>query len=251
MIGNILSIFSVLLLVCIIPTSWMIYKKKLTFLSGVFLGTFLFLVSFGCSVFGTSIMYGYSPIDYAVNVFFDNILAGYNALSGISEEELQIISSIITEGRNLYFTLMPAIVIILALVWSYVIIMIFKGVLALFRKDVSGFWRFCDFKMPKTAVLLAVFSYFLSGVFNGEQLGYAFLNFTSIMFTLTSLCGLSLIDYGLRKKVKISVLRAFVYIVIFGVLTIFMGIGTNLLTFVGMIDAFFDIRNAKAKINKF
>lgn len=250
MIVNILNIFSVLLWICIIPTAWMIYKKKLTFLNGMFLGTFLFLVSFGCSVFGTIIMYGYSPIDYMVNGIFDNILAGYNALSGVSKEEIQAISNIVTMVRELYFTLMPTIVIILGLAWSYVIIMIFKGAFALFRKDVSGFWRFCDFKMPKTAVFLSVISYLLSIAFDGEQIGYAFLNFSSIIFTLTSVCGLSLIDYGLRKKVKISVLRAFIYIIIFGGLAAIMGIGTSLLTFVGMVDSLFNIRNARAKTNK-
>lgn len=250
MIGNILSIFSILVELCIIPTVWLVYKKKLTFLNGVFLGTFLFLVSFGCSVFGTSVMYGYSPIDYAVNGIFDDIMAGYNTVSGISKDEIQAVSNIIAMVKELYFTLMPTIVITLGLVWAYVILMIFKGAFALFRKDVSGFWRFCDFKMPRTAIFLAVISYLLSIVFDAEQIGYAFLNFASIIFIITSVCGLSVIDYGVRKKIRISVLRALIYIIIFGVLTVFMGIGTSLLTFVGMFDSVFDIRNAKVKINK-
>ena len=250
MIGNILSVFSILVELCIIPTAWLVYKKKLTFLNGVFLGTFLFLVSFGCSVFGTSVMYGYSPIDYAVNGIFDDIMAGYNAVSGISEDEIRAISNVIAMIKELYFTFMPTIVISLGLAWSYVILMVFKGVVALLRKDVSGFWKFCDFKMPKTAVFLAVAAYLLSMAFDAQQIGYAFLNFASIIFTLTSVCGLSVIDYGVRKKVKFSVLRALIYIIIFGVLTIFMGMGTGLLTFAGMFDSFFDIRNAKIRINK-
>lgn len=250
MIGNVLSIFSILLKLCIIPTGWLVYKKKLTFLNGVFLGTFLFLTSFGCSVFGTSLMYGYSPIDYAVNGLFDDILAGYNAVSGITQDELKTISTVIEMMKELYFTLMPTIVISFGMAWSYVILMICKGVLALMRKEVSGFSKFCDFKMPKTAIFLAIASYLLSMVFDTGKIGYAFLNFASIIFAVTSVCGLSVIDYGVRKKIKLSILRALIYIIAITVLTIFTGMGATILTIAGMFDSFFDIRNPKIRINK-
>ena len=149
MIGNILSFLSVLLNLCIIPTAWLIYKKKLKFLSGVFLGTFLFLVSFGCLVYGTHLLYGYSPIDYFVNTYFSEVTSMYNSMPGITEDQLQMISNIMAMLKEYYFTYMPSLVVSMSLGFSYVIIMIFKGVLALFKKDVSGFGKFCDFRMPK------------------------------------------------------------------------------------------------------
>ena len=250
MIGNILSVFSTLLVFCIIPTVWLVYKKKLAFLNGVFLGTFLFLVSFGCSVYGTYLIYGYSPIDYMVNGYFDEVTRAYNSISGITADEIQILNVIIEKLRVYYFTFMPTLVVTLGLAGSYVIFMIFKGAFALFRKDVSVFSKFCDFKMPKSAVFFAIIAYVISLALSGKQTGYAFLNFSSIIFTLTTVCGLSVIDYGVRKKIKFSVLRALIYILIISVLTVFMGMGTNLLTFVGMFDAFFDIRNGGVKFHK-
>ena len=250
MIGSILSIFSILLQLCIIPTAWLVYKKRFKFLNGVFLGTFLFLVSFGCSVYGTYMIYGYSPIDYMVNTYFDQVILSFSTMPGIASDEIQILNQITERLKEYYFTFMPTLVVTLGIVWSYVILMIFKGVLALLRKDVSGFGKFCDFKMPKSAVFFAIIAYLVSSAFSGERIGYALLNFSSIIFTLTAVCGLSIIDYGVRKKIRFSLLRVIIYIIVISVLTVFMGFGTNLLTFVGMFDAFFDIRNGGVKFHK-
>ena len=250
MIGNILSVFSILLNLCIIPTGWLVYKKKLKFLSGVFLGTFLFLVSFGCSVYGTHLVYGYSPIDHMINTYFDSIASVYGSIGGVTEDQLLAFNNINTALKEYYFTFMPSLVVTTALGCSYIIIMLFKGILALFKKDISNFDRFCDLRMPKSALFFAIIAHGLSFVFDSERLGYAFLNFGSIIFTLVAVCGLSVIDYGLRKKIRFSILRTFIYIIVFGILTLFMGIGTSLLTFIGMFDSFFNIREIKIKFHK-
>ena len=247
MIMVILSVFPLLLQLCIIPTAWLVYKKKLKFLSGVFLGTFLFLVSFGCSVYGTHLMSGYSIIDYTVNTYFEGFVKAYESIPGVAEKDIQMIKTLAEEIKRIYFTYMPSLIVTINLVLSYVILMICKGALALLKKDVSGFGKFCHLKMPKSAMFLAIISYLLFMVFGSERVGYAFLNFASIMYTLTAFCGLSIIDYGLRKKISFSLLRAIIYIVVIGFLTLLGGLGTSLLTFAGMYDAFFDIRNRKRK----
>jgi len=247
MIKVILSVFSVFLQLCIIPTAWLVYKKKLNFLNGVFLGTFLFLMSFGCSVYGTHLLSGYSIIDYTINTYFEGFIKAYESIPGISAGDIQMIKTLTEEVKGIYFTYMPTLIVTTNLILSYVILMICKGVLALFKKDISGFGKFCDLKMPKSAMFFAIISYLLFMVFGDERIGFAFLNFASIMYTLTAFCGLSIIDYGLRKKIKFSLLRAVIYIVVIGLLTLMGGLGTSLLTFAGMYDAFFDIRNRKRK----
>ncbi|MEE1042526.1 MAG: DUF2232 domain-containing protein [Clostridia bacterium] len=248
MIGNILSVFSVLLNLCIIPTAWLIYKKKLKFLSGVFLGTFLFLVSFGCSVYGTQLMYGYSPIDYMVNAYFDEVASLYSTFPELTEDQLQMISNILATLKEYYFTYMPSLVVTFSLGLAYVILMLFKGVFALFKKDVSPFGKFCDLRMPKSALFFAIIANVLAIVYSHGRISYGFLNFGSIIYTITAVCGLSVVDFGLRKKIRFSILRALIYVLVFGILTVLTGI--NVLAFIGMFDAFFNLREIKIKFRK-
>lgn len=247
MIANILNILSILLMLCVIPTAWLVYKKKLTFFNGVFLGTFLFLVSFACSVYGTYVMYGYSPVDSVINSAFDNVMNAYSSVQGISAEEIQLLNQYIEQAKSMYSILLPSVIVLGNLFWVYVIFMISKGVFAVFRKDVSGFAKFCDLKMPKTALILAIISCLLSVVFKNRQFSYAFFNFSVIIFMVSSVCGLSVIDYAFRKKLRYSVLRALIYIAAMLVLTVITGIGGSLLVFIGMADSVFDFRKTKLK----
>lgn len=249
MIGNLMNILSILLMLCVIPTAWLVYKKRLTFFSGVFLGTFLFLMSFGCSVYGVSVMYGYSPLDVMLNNAFADIVNMYSSVPGISADDIGAVNQVMMEVKDFYVVLLPSIVILSNLFWVYMIMMIAKGAFALFRKDVSGFAKFCDLKMPKSALLLSVISHILFLVFKNQQIGYAFLNFSSIIFMICSVCGLSVIDYAFRKKFKISVLRALIYVAALFTLTVLTGIGGTVLTFVGMMDAVFDFRKMKTDKN--
>ena len=73
MIITIVNVLSILLMLCVIPTVWLVYRKKIKFFNGVFLGTFLFLMSFGCVVYGFKIVNGYSPIDDFLNNFFVSV----------------------------------------------------------------------------------------------------------------------------------------------------------------------------------
>lgn len=250
MISDLMNILSVLLMLCVIPTAWLVYKKKLTFFSGVFLGTFLFLMSFGCSVYGVYVMHGQSPLDAMINTMFDSITKAYTSTPGLAAEDLEMLSAVTAQLKNSYSILLPSIIVLSNLFWAYIILMISKGVLALFRKDVSGFAKFCDLKMPKMALFLAVISYFLSMVFKDRQVGYAFLNFSEIIFIVCSVCGLSVIDYAFRKKLKISLVRALIYIVAFFTLTLITGLGGSVLVFAGMLDSVFDFRKFSVKTHR-
>ncbi len=249
-IVNILDILSLLLILGIFPTAWLVYKKRIKFLNGVFIGTFLFLLSFGCPVYLTQLLYGYSPIDLMVNSTIDGLAESYNSLPGITADQSAKMGQLMDAFKNMYFVLMPTVVVISNLFWSYLLLVLSKGVFALFRKDVSGFGKFCDFKMSRSALVLGIVAYILSAIFDGHQISYGFMNFSSIIFIVTSFCGFSMIDFWLRKKVKYSVLRALIYIVGLGTLSLFMGIGTSLLLFVGIADASFDFRKGPSKTKR-
>lgn len=242
MIADILSIFALLLILCIIPTAWLVYKRKIKFLNGVFLGTFLFLMSFGCSVYGVYLLEGYSPIDKMLSVAFESMEAAFRSLPGITTGDLTAVMKIVETVKEMYVALIPSIIVLFCLGWSYILLMISKGILALLKKDVSGFARFCDFKMPKSTLFIAALTYILHMIFDGKQIGFAFLNFSSIILSVTTFCGISVIDYKLRNKIRFSVLRFIVIILLIMALSLVFGDGTGIFMFIGMFDSVFNFR---------
>ncbi len=244
---KILDVLSMVLLFGIVPTSLLVYKKKIKFLNGVFTGAFLFLLSFGCSVFAAQLLYGYSPIDFAVTNTVDGFISVYESMPETSAEQVSQLKQIMDMVKELYFLLIPTIVVVSSLMWSYALLMLAKGIFAIFRRDVSGFSRLCDFKMPRSAILVGIAAYALSFVFKKYQISYAFANLVAIILAITTFCGFSMVDYWLRKKIRWSILRVPVYIVGFGLLSLLMGMGASILLFVGIADASFDLRNGVKK----
>ena len=247
MIGTVLYVLSILLKLGIIPAAVLIYKKKITFLQGLFVGTFLFLASFGCQVYSANLTYGYSLIDSVVNEIFDTMLASYSVTAGLAAEEAALMQSIITSVRDMYFALFPCIMVCTNLMWAYFLLMLSKGLLALFKRDVSGFVRFCDFRMSRAGIFMGIVAYILSSFMDGSRVSLAFENLCAIIIFATFVCGFSLVDFKLRSRVRLSVVRFLIYVVLGTFLM--MGIGPVVLVIIGVIDAFGDLRKPKKKIN--
>lgn len=238
MIITITNVLSVLLMLCVIPTVWLVYRKKIKFFNGVFLGTFLFLMSFVCSMYSVHIEYGYTPYDiFATNT--QRMIYAYSTTPGITSGQLQALKSAVAQLQNFYTTLLPALIVLANLLLVYMIFMISKGVFAIFKKDVSGFTKFCNLKMPGMAILLALLSYILSDIVNDTRLGYAFMNFAVIIFNVCTVCGMSAIDYAVRKKIRLSVVRFIIYV------AVFIGFGnflSTILPFIGIVDGILNFR---------
>lgn len=247
MIMYILYFLALLIGFCIIPTAILIYKKKITFFNGVFLGTFLLLTSFGCVVFGFTMVNGYSPIDSFLNNLFENLKLVFNMVNDIPAGNQQAIFKLIDEMKNIYITLLPSMIIMSCLIWAYISIMFIKGILAIFKKDTSGFKKFSQLKMPKSALFIAAVAFIVSSIVGDGKAGYALMNFSSIILSLTTICGLSFIDYKLRKKVRFAVVRIIIYMVLVLMLNYILGDATGLFLFVGMFDTVFDFRKRDEK----
>lgn len=247
MIGTVLYVLSILLKLGIIPAAVLIYKKKITFLQGLFVGTFLFLASFGCQVYSANITYGYSLIDSVVNGVFDDMLVAYSVSNGLAAEEAAFMQSIITSVRDMYFALFPCIVVCTNLMWAYVLLMLSKGLLALFKRDVSGFMRFCDFKMSRAGIFMGIVAYILSAAMDGSRVSLAFENLCAIIIFATFVCGFSVVDFKLRSRFRLSVVRFLIYVFLGTFLM--MGIGPIVLVIIGVIDAFGDLRKPKKNVD--
>ena len=138
-------------------------------------------------------------------------------------------------------------IIMSCLIWSYIVLMLAKGILAIFKKDISGFKKFSELKMPKSALFAATVAFIVSSIAGDGKVGYALINFSSIILSLTTVCGLSFIDFKLRKKVKLSVVRIIIYVALMLILNFILGDATGLFLFVGMFDTVFDFRKRDKK----
>ncbi len=248
MIIVILDILAILFLLCIIPAAWLVYKKKLTFINGVFLGTFLFLVSFGCTFLGTYYAYGQSPIDITINTVFGSLSNVYLNMPDLSAEGISSINNLLEKVKNMYIIYMPSIIVMGNLLWAYALLMAAKGILALLRKDVSGFSKFSELQMSKMALGLGALSYVVSILLKDtDKIGYVFANFAEIVFSIGAFCGLSVIDFYFRKKLRPSVLRVLIYIAAYFITSLFAGIGGGILMLIGLADALYDFRKFRPK----
>lgn len=243
-----LYILSIILKVAVIPVAILIYKKKLTFLQGLFATALLFTASFVCEIFSVNIAGNYSYIDSVVNNSFDNIKNTYSVENGLTAQQAAGISEIVEYVRNLYFALFPSIVLIIQLIGAYFWLMVSKGILALCKKDVSGFWRFCDFKMPKGSIWMGVLCLCAYVAMANTRVGFAFLNITVILAFATFVCGVSVIDFKIRKRIQNSFIRFFLYIAASGFV---LGIGMWAVLIAGMIDAFFNLRVPRRRPDDF
>lgn len=239
-----LYILSIILKVAVVPVAVLIYKKKLTFLQGLFTATLLFTASFACEIFYLNIAGNYSYIDSVVNTSFDNIKNTYSVENGLTAQQAAGISEMVEYVRNLYFTLLPSLILIIQLIGAYFWLMVSKGILALCKKDVSGFWRFCDFKMPKGSIWMGILCLCAYVVIADSRVGFAFLNIAVILAFATFVCGVSILDFKLRKRIQNSFIRFLIYLAVSGFV---FGIGMWAVLIAGMIDAFFNLRVPRKK----
>lgn len=245
------DILSVAFKLFVIPLIILVYKKKITFIQGLFLGTVFFIASFGCNVYSFYKLNGYSIIDASVNTAFDEIDKIIASMSQTyPADQISAMSKLMKTLKNVYLIMFPSLLVIIYLIFNYILFMIAKGILALFKKDTGAFKRFCDFKMAKEGIFFGIVAYLFSSVFTQSRLAYGFLNFSEIIFFATAVCGLSVVDYRLRKKIKISFLRFLIYLSFFVVLGAFVSVTYGILAVIGAYDAFFDIRNPKIHINR-
>jgi len=245
---KIASVISVCLALSIIPMIILVYKNHLSFIKGVILGAIAFVASFSVRVFTFSKMYGFSLIDAYINGVYDQLSQMSTSLSGqLPAEQLALFNNAITQVKNFYFAMFPSILVISCLLWSYLIFMIGKGIIYLLKKDTSSFLRFCDFRMAKLGIFLGIIAYAVSSFITQTRVAYGLLNFTAIIFSVTTVCGLSVIDYKLSKKIKLSIVRAIIYIIAFVMFGLVSPILCGVLAVIGTYDACFDGRKSKKK----
>ena len=263
MISTILSIVSLIMMIAFIPIMVLTFRGRLQFLQGVLLSSGAMVLSFVASVSGLNMQIGQNIINIAINETFEQIKQTFET---VPTEQLQKMLGNITVDQatafrgeiantlvyisDMYTLLFPAIMILSILAFCFVAFMLIKLILGLFKFDVSNFPMFSEFKISKTTIIALFVSLFGASAFPLPTINAAFLNIAVVIIGAMTVCGFSLFDFQVRKKVDNSWARVLIYVAItvlgFSLSSILM----YSLVFAAIIDSFFDFRKLSPKEEK-
>ena len=141
---------------------------------------------------------------------------------------------------RLYF---PSIVVITSMVIGYVIVRFCSFFIKRLKiKDIYTV-PFSMLKAPKSMSTAAVVLYLISIFGNKEGAFWAVsANVVLILYTIIGVCGLSLIDNKLSKKISKGGVRALIYVALFLFGGGLMAMAANLLVIVGILDSSHNFR---------
>lgn len=256
-IYNLLSYIVLLLVIVFLVLT---FKKKMPFFTGVFSTAATFVASFILSVFAANAQTGGNIIDTIINQQFDQVIQSFQSLTpdmlqsiyggNLTPADLETIKSQFAVAaqtlKDLYVIVFPAVIILTTLALSFLLFMLVKTVIRIFRKDVSAYPDFVALRMPKSATIVLGVTMVLSLIVSGA-VGNAFLNIAIIMIGVAMVCGLAFILYMVKTLSKSIATRIFGYLAVLLVLSLFYTFSTYILGFAAILDSFLNLRTRMIK----
>lgn len=224
------------------------FKNKISYVKGICLGTICQLVSFVLSVANSIFAYGENPIDIAINGTFSHIKQLISTMpveqfaSVFGDAKTAEALSIIETLREAYIILFPAMIIISYAFITLSLFIVIRGVLTLLKKDVSFIPKFNQIALTKPVLIGGVFSFAMGYFLSGTVFGNAFSNIELVFVAFLTVCGLSLIDFVLAKKIKYGIIRFIIYFALLIFASGIFGIILYVGAFLALIDAFKNFR---------
>ncbi len=150
-----------------------------------------------------------------------------------------LISTLETTIR-LYF---PSFVVISSMITGYIIIRVSGFVIKRAKLADVAIVRFSMLKAPRSMSIIAVLLYTAYIFMNSKSAFWPLLvNIVMILYTILGICGLSVLDYKFKDKIKSPIARFAIYFLVFLLGSAFMNIVLNILIIVGILDAGRDFR---------
>lgn len=147
------------------------------------------------------------------------------------------ISEMMTQTANLFLLSLPTIIIATSVIYAYIVSMV--GIFFMKRLRVASvsYTKFYMICAPRsmciiTFILLLIIQ--LGGI--EGTFGAALQNLYSLSVFYIAICGLSAIDYSLKKKIPRGILRAIIYIAVFLVGSVLSSFMITVLTVIGYLD---------------
>ncbi len=255
MLIGLLGFLSVALFASAILIIMMTFKYKTPFFSGVFATAGAFLASFLTGIYRANLMSGTKVI----SVYIDEVFAAlgkmlgdaaagqpYGLFGGIPTENAQKAQDLLMQSieavKEAYILSFPAMLILYTLLASFVIYMLTKQVVALSKRDVSHFPLFSELILRRSATFILALALLLPRLIKSQMISAAFTNIAIILSGVAILCGISMIDFFLRRKLKNAWLRFALYIAAAAVLSGGLLMALMLMVFVAAADSLRDFR---------
>ncbi len=250
--GNIISALSLILMSCVPGgiAGYMIGRKKTFFITlfstclAVCIGWIFELVMLE-TIIGNGIDEMFAEVMTQTKAMMSGIVKvmgeGMKGEGVISPEKM--IDSLLTATEAILRLYFPSFIVISSLITSYIIIRISGFVIK--RTNLAGvdMVAFSQIKAPRSMSIASIIFYTIYIFMNSKSTLFpVFANIVFILYAMLGICGLSVVDYKFKKKVKSSVARFAVYTLIFLFGGVFMGIVSSILIFVGILDAGRDFR---------
>ena len=227
------------------------FRNKMNFMKGVFSSAAASVFSFIFSVQSYNKMTGENYISDFINGQFGKITKLIASMDGdvvFSKYGVKVDDMLaeLNKLHELYYIIFPALIILTSLLLSFLFYMFIKTIMRLFGKDVSNYTDFLMLRMPKSSFFIFVLSIIISFVSKGTA-GNACKNIMTVLSVLFTVCGISLVLYWLKMRVKTPLLRALAYTGAIFIMAVFSNISFYVLSMISIADTFLDLRGKWSK----
>ncbi len=156
------------------------------------------------------------------------------------EQAVDIILETMKFTMRLYF---PSLIVISSMVTGYIVIRVSGFVLNRARILETKNPLFSYLKAPRSMSTVAIICYLFYMLWNQESNFWPILaNVVTILYTIIGICGLSVVDFKFKAKIKNGVLRFFIYLAVFFLGGALMSIISSVLVIIGIMDVNRDFR---------
>ena len=231
---------------------------RMVIAGGTFVNLASFLIDFAILKFYHGINLGEELINKPVAQFFEayNQILSATSING-AENMLEVMGDLQWYMQQILATVVPSVLIILCAFFTYATFLI--GRKFIFKKYgivMENYPHFWQLQLSRSASVFLAILFVLTFFINSSPLSGAITNIIIISCALYFMCGLSVVDFFLRKRNIHWSLRIVIYVVgftVLGIIGIVIPIAniSTILLFAGVTDGMFDFRRLRSGGEKY
>lgn len=218
--------------------------KRKDFYTGLWLGAVGHLVPSVLSLKFQASEAGMNIVKYLTDGSVESIRTQLEQIISDSGMQIdaEIIGTLMETLHSVTSAVVPSILIMSSVIVSYIVMW---GAFARLRR-IPGCVEhsFSLMKIPRTMVFFSIIALIVYVLNIDSSVSYVALNVFVVMMFLFCFAGLSMVDYYIRKGIRVMPLRMLIY---FGAFMFLSYIGVFGLIGAGITDSFFDFRKIRAK----
>ncbi len=155
----------------------------------------------------------------------------------------QMMDTLISTTEMLVRLYFPSFVVISSLFTGYIIVRISGFILKRTKLAGAVVAPFCMLKAPNSMSIAAIIFYTVYIFMSSKSTLYpVFANIVFILYIILGICGLSVVDFKFKAKIKSSPVRFTIYILVMLFGGILVSVISTILIFIGILDAGRDFR---------